>query len=179
MHRLITYMKVGYLLHLFTLLEIFFLYTIYKQLEIDVWLNQNNFFLKLLLLAPFISMPFFPQLDARSRYQNYKMIRDQFYFYSFQPRIVKPFLKSRCQRDAVLAAAKDLGFADVCKKIFYEKGYRWYHLFPDFIFLRPQFLLTKHFWITTFFTKKYRAKVDDVMINNYKKQQGAEYHLAA
>ena len=65
------------------------------------------------------------------------------------------------------------------KNIFNEKGYRWYHLFPDFIFLRPQFFLTKHFWITTFFTKKYRAKVDDVMINNYKKQQGAEYHLAA
>lgn len=179
MHKLITYLKVGYLLHLFTLLEIFFLYTIYKFFAIDEWLYEGNFVLKLLLLSPFISMPVFPQLDARSRYQNYKMLRDQFYFYGFQPRIVKPFIKSRCQRDAALAAAHELGFALVCKRHFYEKGYRWYHLFPDFVFARPQFLLSKHFWLTTFFAKKYNAKITDAMIKEYKKQQDRQLNLAA
>ena len=176
---LITYLKVGYLLHLFTLVEIFFLYSVYKLFEIDVWLNEDFFALKLLLLSPFISMPIFPQLDARSRYQNYKMLRDQFYYYGFQSRIVKPFIKSRCQRDAALAAAGELSFAKICRKHFYEKGYRWYHLFPDFVFTKPQFLLTKHFWLTTFFAKKYKGKVDDTMIADYKKQQNLEVILAA
>lgn len=179
LHKAFIYLKIGYLLHVFTLAEIICLYTIYKWLQIDAWLDTGNFALKLLLLAPFISMPLFPQLDARSRYQNYKMLRDQFYFYGFQPRIVKPFLKSRCQRDAAIAAAIELGLANACKKYFYEKGYRWYHLFPDFIFIRPQFLLCKHFWSTTFFAKKYHARVDDVMIRNYKFQQFSQLILAA
>jgi hypothetical protein len=179
LRALITYLKVGYLLHLFTLVEIFFLYTIYRWLDINVWLNDGSFYLKLLLLSPFISMPFFPQFDARSRYQNYKMLRDQFYFYGFQSRIVKPFIKSRCQRDAALAAAHELGFAEDCIRYFYEKGYRWYNLFPDFVFSRPRFLLTKPFWMTTFFAKKYRAKVDDATINEFKKQQSSELVLAA
>lgn len=148
-------------------------------MQIDAWLEQGNFALKLLLLSLFISMPLFPQLDAWSRYQNYKMLRDQFYFYGFQPRLVKPFLKSRCQRDAAIAAANELGFADPCKKYFCQKGYRWYHLFPDFVFRHPRFLLSKHFWLTTFFAKKYHARVTDEMIRNHKLQQLSQLTLAA
>lgn len=107
------------------------------------------------------------------------MLRDQFYFFGFQPRIIKPFIKSRCQRDAALAAAYELGLAEVCKKHFYEKGYRWFHVFPDFVFARPQFLLTKHFWLTTFFAKKYKAKVDYEMIHEFRRQQCVQINLAA
>ena len=179
MHKSFIYLKIGYLLHTFTLFEIISLYIIYKWLQIDEWLEQGNFVLKLLLLSPFISMPLFPQLDARSRYQNYKMLRDQFYFYGFQHRIVKPFLKSRCQRDAVLAAANELGLAEACKRHFYKNDYRWYHVFPDFVFTHPQILLSKHFWLTTFFAKKYHSRVSDEMIRNYKLQQSSRLILAA
>lgn len=155
------------------------LYSVYEWLSIEEWLQHGNFILKMILLFPFISMPFFPQMDARSRYQNYKMLRDQFYFYGFQPRIVKPFIKSRCQRDTAIAAAEELRLADACKNHFYQKGYRWYHLFPDFIFANPRFLLNKHFWLTTFFAKEYHSRVDKAMIKIYKMQQDAQVILAA
>ncbi len=178
LHKFYTYIKIGQLLHLVTILEIIMLYTVYQWLDIEEWLQHGDFTLRLILLFPFISMPLFPQLDARSRYQNYKMLRDQFYFYGFQPRIVKPFIKSRCQRDAAIVAAEDLGLADACDNHFYQKGYRWYHLFPDFIFTKPHFLLCKHFWLTTFFVKKYHSRVNDVMIRIYKEQQDAQIILA-
>jgi hypothetical protein len=179
LQRLYTYIKIGYLLHLFTLLEICFLYATFEFLDTEEWLQQGHFVLKILLLSPFISMPFFPQFDAWSRYQNYKMLRDQFYFYGFQPRIVKSFIKSRCQRDAALAAADELGFTDICKKHFYNSGYRWYHIFPDFVFTRPKFLLCKHFWLTTFFAKNYHPRISDKMIQTYKLQQTQVIELAA
>jgi hypothetical protein len=135
--------------------------------------------LKLIVLFPFMTMPVFPQLDARSRYQDYKMLRDQFYFYGFQARIVKPFTKSRCQRDAALAAAAELGLAMICKMHFYGRGYRWYHIFPDFVLNRPEFLWRSHFWRTTFFAKQYKPRVDDMMVRAYKKQQEIELGLAA
>ena len=172
-------MKVSYMLHIVTIVEMIMLCFVYQWLDIEVWLEHRSFTLKVILLFPLISMPFFPQLDARSRYQNYKMLRDQFYFYGFQPRIIKPFIKSRCQRDAAIVAAQALGLYDVCKDHFYQKGYRWYHLLPDFIFIDPRFLLSKHFWMTTFFVKKYHSKVNDIMIRVYKKQQDAEFILAA
>ena len=169
----------GSLLHLSTLLEIAALYSVYESFGTEGWLQQGNFVLKILLLSPFISIPFFPQLDAWARYQNYKMLRDQFYFYGFRPRIVKPFIKSRCQRDAALAAAHELGFTDLCKKHFFDNGYRWYHVLPDFVFTKPQFLLCKHFWSTTFFAKNYHARVTDEMIRAYKQPQTGVMKLAA
>ncbi|HXL56626.1 MAG TPA: hypothetical protein VN958_10235 [Chitinophagaceae bacterium] len=177
--KLYTYIKVGYLLHLVTILEILMLYTLCQWLNIEEWLQHGNFILKMILLFPFISMPLFPLLDARSRYQNYKMLRDQFYFYGFQQRIVKPFIKSRCQRDAVIAAAQKLGLDAVCKNYFYKKGYRWYHLLPDFFFANPRLLLCKHFWLTTFFVKKYHSRINDKMIRMYREQRNAQLILAA
>src|SRR5882672_5712043 len=114
LYTLFAYVRTGYLLHLVTLLEVVILCTLFIKLDIYEWIQKGNGLLKLGLLFPFISFPIFSQLDARSRYQNYKMLRDHFYFYGFHPRIVKPFIKSRCQRDAVIAAAKDLGFAEAC-----------------------------------------------------------------
>ena len=114
MHRLISYLKVVYLQHLFCIFEIVFLIAMYKWLNVEAWLHKGSIILKMILLLSFKSIPFFPQLDAWSRYQNYKMLRDEFYYYGFQPRLIKPFIKSRCQRDAVLAAAEALGFGKLC-----------------------------------------------------------------
>jgi hypothetical protein len=98
------------------------------------------------------------QLDARSRYQNYKQIKDQLLQYGFDKRILRPALKSRCLRDAAQAAADDVGHGDRCRHHFLSCGYRWFHLLPDFAFRRPQFLLTAFFWRTTFFAPAYRSR---------------------
>ena len=104
------------------------------------------------------SLPVFAQLDARSRYQNFKQVRDQFYVYGFDERILKPLIKSRCQRDAALLAARETGNSLQCRKLFRNAGYRWYHLFPDFVFTHPGFVFTSYFWKTTFFCSTYKVK---------------------
>ena len=115
--------------------------------------------LKYYMLIFLASLPVFSQLDAWSRYQNYKQIKDQIYLYGYDERIFKPTLKSRCQRDAAWLSAQELGMGKECKRFFYSKGYKWYHIFPDFVFRKPQFLLTIYFWKTTFFTPRYHPKV--------------------
>ena len=156
----ISYLKAGYLLHLMTLLEITLYVFAFQYLKIGEWLNAGNLFWKILLLLPFMVAPFFPQLDAYSRFQNYKQIKDHLYLRGFKIRILKPFIQSRCQRDAAMLAAEELGMKAECKQHFYEQGYRWYHLLPDFLFTHPQTLFCKAFWLNTFFAKKYQAKYD-------------------
>lgn len=177
MKKVHPYIRAGILLHYVTIAEIVFLYLVFNGLNKNGFMGGQFVFVKRLLLYPFITMPLFPQLDAYSRYQNYKQLRDLFYSYGYNARFVKPFIRSRCQRDAVLAAADDVGFKKYCRQDFYNYGYRWYHFFPDFIFANPKFLLCKHFWMTTFFTKTYHAKINIRMIKLYKKNN--QVQLAA
>ena len=159
--KLVSYLKVGYLLHAITAIELIFFVLFYYSVDAVSWFENSDYLsLKILALSPTLCMPLFAQLDARSRFQNYKLIKDHLYLYGFQQRIVKPFVKSRCQRDAVIAAAEELGLAEHCKAYFKSFGYKWYHLFPDVIFKTPAILLTKNFWQTTLFTKTYHAKID-------------------
>ena len=163
--NIISFLKVSYLLQLVTLLEILLLYSALKSLHITEWLLTGNSIFKAALLFPFIVAPFFPELDAYSRYQNYKLIKDHLFVNGFQPRILRPFIKSRCQRDAVLVAAEELGMTKECKVYFMMQGYRWYHLLPDFVFKEPRTLICRSFWLNTFFAKTYRSKFDFKMIN--------------
>jgi hypothetical protein len=159
--RIISYLKAGYLLHVITLSEIIFFSAVYYFADVASWFSNNDYIvLKLIALSPSLCMPLFAQLDARSRYQNYKLVKDHLYIYGFQTRILKPFMKSRCQRDAAKAAANELGLSYECKEYYKSYGYKWYHLFPDVIFKKPSILLTKNFWITTLFTKTYYPKID-------------------
>ncbi|HEX3025359.1 MAG TPA: hypothetical protein VHP12_09125 [Chitinophagaceae bacterium] len=158
--KIISYLKLGHLLHLMTLLEIILLVVLFQTLQINTWLHEGNLFFRTIFLVPFITAPFFPQFDAYSRYQNYKLIKDHLFVHGFEQRIVKPFIKSRCQRDAVMVAAEELGMKKDCTKYFYHHGYRWYHLLPDFLFTQPQTLTCKAFWLNTFFVKYYQSKHD-------------------
>jgi hypothetical protein len=155
------YFYAGKLLHFITLFELLLiLFVVPIVLRID---SSGNIFLlalKIYLIGYLLSLPIFAQLDARSRYQNFKQIRDQIVLYGFSHRILKPVLKSRCQRDAAWYAAKETGYGHRCKSYFYKNGYRWFHLFPDFVFQKPQFLFTTYFWRTTFFAPRYIPKVD-------------------
>jgi hypothetical protein len=172
---LISYLKLGVLLHLITILELIFLTLLFTEADIAFWLSSGWFVFKIFLLGYIICLPIFAQLDARSRYQNYKQAKDQFYLHGFRSLILLPFLKSRCQRDAVSVAAEELGYGDAARAFFYQNGYRWYHLLPDFSFRRPQFLLTKHFWINTFFMKDYKARFNYKLI--YLEQQKFDFRL--
>lgn len=155
-----SYILAGKLLHIITLLEILatliiipYLYSIESESLFGVGL-------KYYAILYLISLPIFSQLDARSRFQNYKQIKDQIYIYGFKTKILKPILKSRCQRDAAHLSATELGFKKECENYFQSFGYKWYHLTPDFLFRKPQFLLTRYFWKTTFFTPTYTSKIN-------------------
>jgi hypothetical protein len=162
----LTYLKLGYLLHLMTLAEVFIIIRFFQNVEISTWLQDEFMVLKLIFLLLFVTAPLFPQCDARSRFQNYKQVKDHFYLYGFQGRIVKPFLFSRCQRDAVIVAAEELGMQSECKQYFKKMGYHWYHLLPSFLFHRPAYLFHKAFWLNTFFAKYYASKINFSAIPN-------------
>jgi hypothetical protein len=166
--KAISYLKAGYLLHLITLFEIIFFSSFFYFADVGSWFSNSDYIiLKLMALSPSVCMPLFAQLDARSRFQNYKLVKDHLYIYGFQTRILKPFMKSRCQRDAAKTAAEELGLSHQCKEFFKSNGYKWYHLFPDIIFRKPSILLTKNFWITTLFTKAYYPKIDFEKNNSF------------
>jgi hypothetical protein len=159
--KIISYLKAGYLLHIITLSEVIFFSSVYYLIDVSSWFTNSDYIiLKLIVVSPSVCMPLFAQLDARSRFQNYKLVKDHLYIYGFQARILKPFIKSRCQRDAAKAAAKELGLSFECSEFFKKNGYKWYHLFPDVIFKKPSILLTKNFWTTTLFAKTYHPKID-------------------
>ena len=162
----LNYIKLGYLLHLMTIAEVFIIIQFFQNIELSTWLQDKFMVLKIIFLFLFVTAPFFPQCDARSRFQNYKQVKDHLYLYGFQGRILKPFSFSRCQRDAVLAAAEELGMESECKQYFKSLGYRWYHILPSFLFSKPVYLFHKAFWLNTFFAKYYASKVNFSAIPN-------------
>ncbi|MFZ4521036.1 MAG: hypothetical protein ACOYNC_04995 [Bacteroidales bacterium] len=154
----ITYLLAGRLLHVITVIEVIAIVVIVPKLYSLQPTSMTGLVWKYYLISFFLSLPVFSQLDGRSRYQNYKQIKDQFIIFGFDQRILKPVLKSRCQRDAAEIAARDTGYLKECSRHFRANGYRWYHLFPDFLFTHPWFLLTPYFWRTTFFTPTYHSR---------------------
>jgi hypothetical protein len=100
------------------------------------------------------------EMDSYSRFQNYKQLKDQLYFNGFQKRILRPMVKSRCQRDAAIVACTELGLRQHAKNYYRSLGYKWYHVPPDFVFTHPLFFFSKHFWRTTFLVPYYKPKVD-------------------
>ena len=160
-----SYLRAGYFLHVMTLAELALLCMVFSHFSVSFadGLDAGIVF-KLMFLSFLVVLPIFSQLDARSRDQSYKRLKDQLFLYGFDRRIFKPVLKSRCQRDAALAAVEELGHGETCRAYFRTCGYRWYHLAPDFLFQTPYFLLTRSFWRTTFFMPTYRPRVDYQMI---------------
>lgn len=176
-YKIKVYLLAGRLLHIITIIElmiiILFIPMLYKiDTSQDLLLTGLRFY----AMAFLASLPIFSQLDARSRYQNYKQIKDQIFIYGFDSRILKPVLKSKCQRDAAVISASELGLKKECINYFKSHGYKWYHLLPDFIFSKPQFLFSKYFWKTTFFVSRYQAKID---YSSGQIQESKSYHSIA
>jgi hypothetical protein len=154
-----TYLRVGALLHLNTVL-----YFLLMKPSLDLglrWLEHGLLWPGIVscwLASFFLANMILSQLDARSRWQNYKQIKDYLYGFGYRERIFKPLLKSSCQRQAALIAAEELGYRARVEAFFGSHGYRWYHIPPDFVFTHPQFLWSRHFWRTTFFAPTYHPK---------------------
>lgn len=145
------YLSAGMLLHVITALEMLLIFVAAAP-------TIDSHAIPFPALHFLLIFPLFAQLDARSRYQEYKKVRDQLILHGPDHRIFKSLCLSRCQRDAALAAARQLDYAAACSGYFSIAGYRWYHFLPDFVKHHPEFLLTATFWRTTFFAPTYEAR---------------------
>ena len=157
MHSVVSYLRTGLLLNSLTVVE----FILFCAAAPELLPNDSDSLLKNIykgwLLLFLASLPVFSQLDARCRYQDYKRAKDLFFRFGFDPRIIKTLLKSRCQRDAAMVAALESGHGESCRAFYRSQGYRWYHILPDFLFSHPQFLMSRHFWQSTFFLKTYQG----------------------
>lgn len=84
--------------------------------------------------------------DGWCRRIEYLRIKDILARRGFDARVLSPVATSRCQRDAALAAARELGHHHRARAHFRALGYRWWHLLPDACvdnplrFFDPEFL---------------------------------------
>lgn len=69
--------------------------------------------------------------DGYCRHLEYRRLKAIMARRGFHPRLLTPVAGSRCQRDAALAAARDLGHHACARAHFRSLGYRWWHLLPD------------------------------------------------
>lgn len=69
--------------------------------------------------------------DGWCRRIEYLRIKDILARRGFDARVLAPVSTSRCQRDAALAAARELGLHGRALEHFRALGYRWWHLLPD------------------------------------------------
>jgi hypothetical protein len=157
--KLLNYFGVGYLLHSIGVVSLL----ISAQLMVFTLTrfspDQPLPYVFFMWLSSFFFMnALFSQLDAYSRYQNFKQVRDQLYQYGYQLRIVKPLAKSKCQRLAAIRAGRHLGMENEVKSYYHQLGYRWFHVLPDFVNRQPLFFFHPFFWKSTFFVKRYRSR---------------------
>lgn len=144
------YLSAGILLHIITVAELLVLLVMATVIE-DPRLKNTV----LTILGLFA---IFTQLDARSRFQEFKQVRDQLFRFGPDRRIFQSLSRSRCQRDAALAAARQLGHTAECQNHFAAAGYRWYHLLPDLVNHYPQLLFSPAFLQATFFAPTYQTR---------------------
>ena len=158
---IIRYWKVGKLLHFVALWA--FIVATYSFLtlnNLDFNADPSLWFTWLALFISFFNMFILAELDGYSRFQNYKQVKDQMFLNGFQERQLKPLMKSSCQREAAILAGDELGVGDKVRSYFCDKGYRWYHIIPDFVFNNQLFFFSMFFWRTTFFASYYQPKVN-------------------
>ncbi len=158
--RILRYIQVGYLLHLVTILSFILIFWFGNQITKEIALKTDPLQLLLFCFGSgyFFTLIFFSQLDARSRFCNYKMVKDKLYEYGFDARLLKPFMYSRCQRDAIAVAAREMNYTSEWEKLNYQLGFRWYHLLPHLVVKQPGILKTSDYWNKTLFVKPYKSK---------------------
>ena len=98
----------------------------------------------------------FALADSLSRYREYVRMRNAFKRFGLRKRILKRAAGSRCQRDAALAAAGEIGCVPEARGYFRSLGYRWYHVLPDRVVANPLVFFSPSFLLTGFFSRRLR-----------------------
>jgi hypothetical protein len=162
----LSYYKVGALLHWITIFYLVMGVCLLRSFLLsDLVFSESGFLLWVFGIGFFFINIVLAQLDAFSRFQNYKQLKDQIIEYGLQKRLLKPMLRSRCQRDAAQIACNELNLGHKSKKYFSSYNYKWFHIIPDFVFTNPLFFFSNYFWRTTFFTPYYKSKIDFVNLH--------------
>jgi hypothetical protein len=153
--RIFSYIRTGFILHAFSIIVFSLFLLCYNQLS-----ESKGFILLVFsLLSMFLfSISITSQLDAYSRYQDYKRVKDLLYKHGFRELFMKPYSRSRCQRNAISEAALQLGILPLINSYFYQAGYRWYHIIPSILIENPLVIFTRGYWYSTFFVPKYESK---------------------
>lgn len=153
------YIQVGFLLHIMTLAGVVTVLLFFP--DTGFFINQkqqlipdSSSWLSLFGLGLII----FSQLDAYSRFQDYKLAKDLLFENGFRIRVARLFMASRCQRDALQVAAKDLGLITELNTFIEDMGYKWFHIIPEILFVRPLVLCSFRFWRKTLFAPYYQPK---------------------
>ncbi|MDT0293988.1 hypothetical protein ACFQ3R_06610 [Mesonia ostreae] len=160
-HWIISYFDVGKLLYLslgLFVLESF----IYGRFLIHSYQKESSFWIFFWMVCFIFSFVhiFLVLMDGWSRFQNYKRVKDQFYMYGFITKTANHYKGSKCQRNAILVASKELGLEREAISFYKRQGIKWYYFIPQFMVKDPLFMLKNSFWSRTFMEKKYTAKID-------------------
>ncbi len=155
----IRYFQVGLLLHLISLLSLILLL---RMLDPMVSAFEQDLFTITFcygtLCSLGVSLFFFSQMDACSRFQDYKLAKDLLFENGFRTRVAKLFVGSRCQREALKVASIDLGVIKELKAFYHHKNYKWFHIIPQILFIHPLIIFSWVFWKKTLFVKPYKSK---------------------
>jgi len=155
----VSYWNVGSLLHcsvLLFVLESLFYWSKLKDAYNEDAMGFILFWFGSLLFA--FSHIFLVTLDAWSRFQNYKRVKDYFYMHGFTPKVASRYKGSKCQRTAVIVAANELGLQNEVQRYYHRVGVRWFHFVPQFMVNDSLFLFKRYFWSRTFMEKYYAPK---------------------
>jgi len=160
-HIVLSYLKVGRLLYWSLILFVFEAWFYWIQVKSSFY-SGSFFFLGFWLWSFLFSFShiFLVLADGWSRFQNYKRVKDQFFIYGFNKRILYPYMGSKCQRAATEVAAEELGLLDSVNEFYSKQGIRWFHYIPYFMIKDPLFLFKDRFWSRTFLEKNYKSKID-------------------
>lgn len=99
-------------------------------------------------------------LDGFSRFREYRRIKRMLQRRGWNKRVFLLVAGSRCQRDAALLAAMEMGLGQRARGLFRSLGYRWYHLFPDAVIRNPLMFLHPRFLRSSFLPGKSHSAPD-------------------
>ncbi|MCF8038168.1 MAG: hypothetical protein K9K79_02530 [Desulfohalobiaceae bacterium] len=137
--------------HLFTLLALavsmYLIRLLLLSLPEDIHLRTSLTSLK---LAASLGVFLCSFTDGLCRYREYRRFKKAFSRFGFRVRLLTINSRSRCQRDALLQAARETGIRKQVAAHFRLLGYRWYHILPDQILTNPRTLFDPKFLRATF-----------------------------
>ena len=157
----VSYYRAGRLLHGALLLFILEALVYFEMLS-RVWEGGSLFWIGFWVWSFMFSFVhiFLVVMDSWSRFQDYKKAKDLFFTYGMHSRLAERFIGSKCQRNAALQAARELGLEEDLKAHYQKRGVMWYHYIPYFMVSDPYFMIRKAFWQRTFLEKYYESKFD-------------------